>query len=83
MSLRGPLLDVGRRTLYVLIVLIVLVVTVTVTVYACKTGRWCFARYLDYTVTETGSRVDEENYGDIVKEKESNGSHNPYMSWTT
>merc|ERR1712071_367194 len=67
-------------TLYVLIVMVVIV---PVTVYACKTGRRCFAGSPDCTVTGTWSRVEEENPGDIVKEIKSNGSHNPYKSWTT
>ena len=64
-------------TIVVMIVLVVIVtVIVTVMVYACKTGRWCFAGSPDCTVTGTGSRVEEENPGDIVKENKGNDSHN-------
>ena len=64
----------------VLIVIVTVIVTVIVIVmvYACKTGRWCFADRPDCKVTETGSRFEEENPGDIVKENKGNDSRNRY-----
>ena len=74
----APLSDSNEAsgTIAIIVVMIVLVVFVTVIVYACKTGRWCFAGSPDCTVTGTGSRVEEENPGDIVKENKGNDSHN-------
>merc|ERR1712071_309891 len=63
----APLSDSNEAsgTIAIIVVMIVLVVIVTVIVYACKTGRWCFAGSPDCTVTGTGSRVEEENPGDL------------------
>merc|ERR1712071_525400 len=67
------------QDLIILYVLIVMVVIVPVTVYACKTGRRCFAGSPDCTGIGTGSRVevvDVENPGDIIKENKGNDTHN-------
>ena len=66
-----------------IVVMIALVVIVGVIVYACKSGRCCFAVSKNYTVTRRGSGVDEENPSDIVKEKECHDSNNLYKSTTT
>ncbi|XP_057374492.1 fasciclin-3-like isoform X6 [Daphnia carinata] len=49
----------------IVIVLVAVLVVTAVVLYARNTGRWCFAGE-----GESQARIDEENPGEIVKEKE-------------
>lgn len=55
----------------IIIVLVAVLVVTAVVLYARNTGRWCFAgRRRTVGEGESQARIDEENPGEIIKEKE-------------
>ncbi|XP_046437649.1 fasciclin-3-like isoform X6 [Daphnia pulex] len=55
----------GAGVAAIVIVIVAILVVTAVVLYARNTGRWCFAGE-----GESQARIDEENPGEIVKEKE-------------
>jgi len=61
----------GGEIAAIILVMIALLVLVAVLLYARNTGRWCFAgRRRTVGEGESQARIDEENPGEIIKEKE-------------